>query len=123
AASNRKLTTEQKLLILDTWQRSGLPADDFGDLTVINRVTLYTWRKKFEELGPAGLMDQPRKKAGVSKIPEVTKRTILMLKKANPEWGCQRLSDVLYRGPGLAASANTVARVLREAGYVLEDQT
>src|SRR5437016_2212484 len=29
AASNRKLTAEQKLLILDTWQRSGLPANDF----------------------------------------------------------------------------------------------
>ncbi len=123
AASNRKLTTEQKLLILDTWQRSGLPANDFGSLIGINRITLYAWRKKFEELGPAGLMDQPRKGAGVSKVPELTKRTILMLKKANPQWGCQRLSDVLYRGPGLPASANTVARVLREAGYVLEDQT
>jgi hypothetical protein len=33
-----------------------------------------------------------------------------------------RPSDVLYRGPGLPALANTVARVLREAGYVLEEQ-
>ena len=45
-----------------------------------------------------------------------------MLKKANPAWGCQRISDMLYRGPGLPASANSVARVLREAGYVLEEQ-
>jgi len=30
-----------------------------------------------------------------SNLPEVTKRTILVLKKANPEWGCQRISDVL----------------------------
>jgi transposase InsO family protein len=121
AASNRKLTPEQKLLILDTWQRSGLPVSDFAELVGINRVTLYGWKKRFEELGPAGLDDQPRKKAP-GKIPDLTKRTILMLKKANPQWGCQRISDVLYRGPGLPASANSVAAILREGGYVLEEQ-
>jgi transposase InsO family protein len=121
AASNRKLTPEQKLLILDTWQRSGLPVTDFAALVGINRVTLYGWKKRFEELGPAGLDDQPRKKPA-GKVPDLTKRTILMLKKANPQWGCQRISDVLYRGPGLPASANTVAAILREAGYVLEEQ-
>jgi transposase InsO family protein len=122
AAANRKLTAEQKLLILDTWQRSGLPANDFAALVGVNRITLYTWKKKFEELGPAGLMDPPRKSSGNGKVPDLTQRTILMVKKANPQWGCQRISDVLYRGPGLPASANTVARVLREAGYVLEEQ-
>ncbi len=122
AASNRKLTAEQKLLILDTWQRSGLAANDFAALVGVNRITLYTWKKKFEELGPAGLMEQPRKGGGSGKVCDLTQRTILMVKKANPQWGCQRISDVLYRGPGLPASANTVARVLREAGYVLEEQ-
>jgi transposase InsO family protein len=122
AASNRKLSAEQKLLILDTWQRSGLAANDFAALVGVNRITLYTWKKKFEELGPAGLMDQPRKGGG-GKVSDLTQRTILMVKKANPQWGCQRISDVLYRGPGLPASANTVARVLREAGYVLEEQS
>jgi transposase InsO family protein len=121
AASNRKLTPEQKLLILDTWQRSGLPVTDFAALVGINRVTLYGWKKRFEEQGPAGLDDQPRKKPP-GKIPDLTKRTILMLKKANPQWGCQRISDVLYRGPGLPASANSVAAILRDAGYVLEEQ-
>lgn len=122
AASNRKLTPEQKLLILDTWQRSGLPANDFAALVGVNRITLYAWKKRFDELGPAGLTDQPRRQGSAGKIPELTKRTILMLKKANPEWGCQRISDVLYRGPGLPASANSVAAILREAGYVLEEQ-
>jgi transposase InsO family protein len=40
-----------------------------------------------------------------------------MLKQAHPEWGCQRISDMLARGPALAASATSVARVLHEAGY------
>ena len=55
------------------------------------------------------------------RLPELTKRTILMLKQAHPEWGCQRISDMLVRGPALPASASAVARVLREAGYEMEE--
>jgi transposase InsO family protein len=44
-----------------------------------------------------------------------------MLKESNPEWGCQRISDMLVRGPALPASPTTVARVLHEAGYELEE--
>jgi transposase InsO family protein len=51
----------------------------------------------------------------------VTKRAILLLKQSNPEWGCRRISDVLYRGKGYPASAKAVARVLKEAGYEFED--
>jgi transposase InsO family protein len=40
-----------------------------------------------------------------------------MMKASHPEWGCQRISDMLLRGPALAASASAVARVLHEAGY------
>ena len=122
AASTRQLTADQKLLILDTWQRSGLPASDFGAIVGLSKQTLYAWKKRFEKLGPAGLDDQARKKLPTgSKIPEITRRTILMLKQSHPDWGCGRISDVLYRGPGLPASANTVARVLKEAGYVTEE--
>ena len=46
-----------------------------------------------------------------------------MLKQANPEWGCQRISDMLLRGPALPASAAAVARVLHEAGYQMEEVT
>lgn len=60
---------------------------------------------RFEALGPAGLEDQGGKKMALgSNLPEVTKRTILMLKKANPEWRCQRISDVLYPGAGASRS-------------------
>jgi transposase InsO family protein len=84
--------------------------------------TLYTWKRRFQQFGPAGLDDQARKKLpSGSKLPEITKRTILMLKKANPDWGCQRISDVLYRGPGLPASAGAVDKVLKDAGYVTEE--
>ena len=66
-------------------------------------------------------MDQQRGGPKGSRVPELTKRTILMLKQANPEWGCQRISDMLLRGPALPASPAAVARVLHEAGYQVEE--
>ena len=113
---------QERLLLLDTWQRSGLPAGDFAPLVGLSKHTLYLWKKRFAEHGPAGLTDQPRGASKGSKLTEVTKRTIVMLKEAHPEWGCQRISDELVRGPALSASAAALARVLHEAGYQLEER-
>jgi transposase InsO family protein len=115
------LSPQQKLLLLDTWMRSGLPARDYGALVNISRHTLYAWKRKFEQLGPAGLMEQPRGGPKGSRLPELTKRTILMLKQAHPDWGCQRISDIMLRGPALPASAAAVSRVLHEAGYEVQE--
>jgi transposase InsO family protein len=121
AAPKLQISPEQRLLILDTWRRSGLPAADFSTIVGIPKHTLYTWKKRFEQEGPAGLMDRPRGGRKGSKLPELTQRAILMLKESNPDWGCQRISDMLVRGPALPASPTTVARVLKEAGYELEE--
>jgi transposase InsO family protein len=112
---------EQRLLILDTWLRSGLPAGDFAALVGVSKHTLYAWKKKFEEEGPGGLMDRPKGGPRGSRLSDLTKRTILMLKQSNPGWGCQRISDMLLRGPALPASPSAVAKVLHEAGYKMEE--
>src|SRR5208337_5535982 len=52
------MTPEQRLLILDTWLRSCLPAGDFAGLVGLSRHTLYGWKKKFDQLSPGGLLDQ-----------------------------------------------------------------
>ena len=117
----RTLEPAERVLVLDTWQRSGLAATDFAPLVQISAHTLRSWQKKFEELGPEGLVDAPHGRAKGSQIPEATKRAIIMLKEMNPDFGTQRISDMLTRGPALAASAGTVARILKEAGYVTED--
>jgi transposase len=105
------LTAEQRLLLLDTWQRSGLPAGDFAPLVGISKHTLYAWKKRFDQQGPAGLLDQPRGGPTGSRLPELTRRTILMLKQSNPDWGCQRISDMLLRGPALAKAEQVVAKL------------
>jgi transposase InsO family protein len=117
-----QFTPEQRLLVLDAWRRSGLPAGDFAPLVGISKHTLYSWQKKFEAEGPAGLADKPRGAPAGSRLPEPTRRAILMLKESHPDWGCQRISDLLLRGPALPASPSAVARVLREAGYVTQEE-
>lgn len=116
-AGDIAFTPEQRLLVLDAWRRSGLPAGDFAPLVGLSRHTLYAWKKRFDAEGPAGLADRPKGAPAGSKLPEVTRRTILMLKEAHPDWGCQRISDMLLRGPALPASPAAVARVLHEEGY------
>jgi transposase InsO family protein len=115
------MTPEQRLLILDTWRRSGLPAGDFAEMVGMSKHTLYAWKSRFEKEGPAGLMDKPKGQKG-GRLPDITRRSIIMLKEDHPDWGCQRISDVLMRGPGLAASPTTVSRILYDEGYELVDQ-
>jgi transposase InsO family protein len=115
------LSPEQRLLLLDTWRRSGLPAGDFAAMVGVSKHTLFAWKKRFDTLEPGGLMDQPRGSVRGSRLPDLTRRTILMLKESNPSWGCQKISDMLLRGPALPASASAVARVLHEAGYQMEE--
>ena len=70
------LSATKKILLLDLWNRSGLPARDFAGLTGLSHHTLYLWRAKFKLEGPAGLMEKPRGAPGGSRLPEVTKRAM-----------------------------------------------
>ena len=117
----RAFTPEERLLLLDTWRRSKLPVKDFAVLVSVSPQTLKGWESKFEDYGPGGLVDKARGGPRGSKVSEVTKRAILMMKESNPDWGCQRISDMLLRGPALPASAEVVGRVLKESGYEFEE--
>ena len=67
----------------------------------VSRHTLYSWKQKFEKHGPAGLEHQKR---GARRLSDLTKRAILMMKQAHRECGCQRISDMLTRGPAHCGS-------------------
>jgi len=116
------LSGEQRLLILDAWARSELTAGEFGRIAGVSSHTLYAWRRRFEEFGPVGLDEKRRGAPLGSRIPEATKRAILMMKGQHEEWGCERIHDMLMRSSGFMASAGGVARVLREAGYESEEE-
>jgi transposase len=107
--------------LLDAWMRSRLPASEFATLVGLSAATLYQWKKRFEARGPAGLEDGPRGRKGGSRLAEPIRRAIVMLKRAHPDWGQDRIHDVLLRSEGYGASPGAVALVLEEEGYVVEE--
>jgi transposase InsO family protein len=116
----QKLTGQQRLLMLDTWMRSKLPASEFAPMVGISAHTLYQWKRLFVEQGPAGLADRPRGGPKGSRLPEATRRAVLMMKQAHSEWGCERLHDMLLRTEGYEASASAISKLLHEEGYEAE---
>lgn len=116
--SRPRFTAEQRLLILDSWLRSKLPAGDFAPLVGLSLHTLRAWKARFAELGPAGLDDKPMGRPMGSRLSEATKRAILLMKEEHPDWGQDRISMVLLRAQGFQASASAIGRVLEEGGYV-----
>lgn len=121
AARRRTLAAPERVLLLDAWMRSRLAASEFAALVGLSAATLYQWKKRFEARGPAGLEDGPRGRRGGSRLPEPVRRAIVMLKRAHPDWGQDRIHDVLLRSQGYGASPGAVARVLEEEGYVVEE--
>ena len=113
-----RFSAEQRLLILDSWLRSKLPAGDFAPLVGLSLHTLRAWKQRFEEQGPAGLDDRPLGRPSGSRLPEATKRAILLMKEQHPDWGQDRIAAVLVRSHGFSASASAIGRVLEEAGFV-----
>ena len=121
APKRASFTPQQRLLVLDAWQRSQLSAREFSSLVGVSGHTLYAWKKLFERDGPAGLSDQPRKRqAGSSRLSAATQRAILMMKQSHPDWGVDRIHAMLLRGDGYAASPGAIQRVLLAGGYELE---
>jgi transposase InsO family protein len=116
--ASRTFTATDRLLILDIWERSEIGAPQFGELLGLTSHTLYQWRRRFEEDGPAGLEDHPRgSRQGKTRLPEPTRRAILMLKRRRPDWGVDRIRDVLMRSQGYPASSGAIQRLLLSQGY------
>lgn len=110
---------QERMLLLDTWKRSKLPAGDFASLVGMSPTTLYEWDKKFRKNGLAGLTDQPKGAPKGSKMPEAMRRAALMMKEQHPGWGSERIHDNLLRIDGFYASPGAIQKVLEEEGYVV----
>jgi transposase InsO family protein len=117
-SSKPRFSAEQRLLILDSWLRSKLPAGDFAPLVGISLHTLRAWKARFAEFGPAGLDDKPMGRPMGSRLSEATKRAILMMKEEHKDWGQDRIAAMLLRAQGFSASASAIGHFLMEAGYV-----
>jgi transposase InsO family protein len=120
-SDNARIPPAQRIVLLDVWDRSGMRAGEFAQMVGVTPHTLYDWRRRFVQHGPAGLMERRQGGRTGSRLPEATQRSILLMKHQHPEWGCERIHDMLMRCEGYGASPGAIARVLKEAGYVVEE--
>jgi transposase InsO family protein len=121
AAPRGHYTPRQRLLLLDSWLRSGLSARDYADLVGVSQHTLHKWKQVFEQAGPAGLENHNPQRSRGSRLSDATQRAILLMKRAHPEWGQDRIHAMLRRTEGFSASPGAIGRYLEQEGYVVED--
>lgn len=102
------LTAEQRVFIPDSWRRSELSAETFAPLVGVPTTTLYGWKKRSEAHGPAELSDRKRGQRPSSRLSEPVHCAVLMLERAHPDRGCDRLHDVHLLSEGYGASPSAL---------------
>jgi hypothetical protein len=100
---------EVKLLAIDAL-KAGIPPSEVCEL-----IGLGKWRKLYQEGGEGALVRQATN-PGTRKICSDLEKRIEQMRRDNPEAGVRRIRDELRHGPGIGVSAETVRRVLNDAG-------
>lgn len=114
--------------VMDQRMRFAVLCED-GDQTMtelcalfgVSRQTGYEWRRRYRELGPAGLADRPRGPHRHGRAtPDAVAEAILALRRERPSWGPRKLVAKLRAGaPEVCWPApSTAGEILKRAGLV-----
>ena len=112
-------TVDQRLQFLSSYQKEEMSVTDLCHEYGISRPTAYKWIKRYEEVGPEGLLDLTRKPHGCSHAtPAEIENEVLALRKRFPSWGARKLKARLERiNPNvLWPAASTMGQILSRAG-------
>src|SRR5262249_53178348 len=101
------LTPQQRLLLLDPRRRSRLAPR--APLASPPRPPRTAGTRSPRGAAPAGPDARRRGPPPASRRPEFPRRAILMMKESHPDWGVERISAMLLRGPALPACPESVA--------------
>jgi transposase InsO family protein len=112
-------TVDQRLQFLSSYQKEEMSVTDLCHEYGISRPTAYKWIKRYDEVGPEGLLDLTRTPHG---CPHATsaeiENEVLALRKRFPSWGARKLKARLERmNPNVSwPAASTVGQILSRAG-------
>jgi transposase InsO family protein len=106
----RRYTTQEKLALLQEFEKSDLPIATFCKWHGVGLETLKKWKERYKAQGEAGLEDRPGGKP--SFIPEAVREKIIELKQASPQAGSTRIQQELLRHNFVRVAANTILRIL-----------
>ena len=100
-------------LFLEEGYSAALLCEQFG----ISAHSIRRWVVAYRQRGVEGLEPKPRS-GGKNKVPSEICKQMVAAKKAHPEYGSRRISDVLKRFFLIGASPSTVHKTLSEKGLV-----
>ena len=112
--SGRRFPVEVRLLAAQA-REAGLTPKEVADLIGSSSGTVSKWHKLYQEGGPEALMTMSSS-PGTHKICRELERRIELYRQDNPSAGVRRIRDSLRREEGLSVSAETVRRVVNDAG-------
>jgi transposase len=110
---------DQRLQFLSSYQKEEMSVTDLCHEYGISRPTAYKWIKRYNEVGPEGLLDISRKPHGCAHATSLeVENEILALRKRFPSWGARKLKARLEKmNPNVVwPAASTVGQILRRAG-------
>jgi len=110
----RHAAVEVKVLAAEA-RLAGLTAREVSELVGFSTASVESWTRLYREGGPRALCKQARGKGGRRLYKEVEER-IEAHRREHPEHGVRRIRDELKRDEGLEVSAETVRRVVNDAG-------
>jgi len=105
---------EVKILAIEALE-AGLGPGEVSELLGAGSSTIVKWRKLYVEGGPEALMRQAAN-PGSRRICGELERRIEQMRRDNPDAGVRRIRDELRRDQGVGVSAETVRRVVNDAG-------
>ena len=91
-------TVDQRLQFLSSYQKEEMSVTDLCHEYGISRPTAYKWIKRYDEVGPEGLLDLTRTphSSPYATSAEI-ENEILALRKRFPSWGARKLKARLER--------------------------
>jgi transposase InsO family protein len=113
-SSGNRFPVEVKVLAARA-RESGLGRKEVADLIGSSLYTVDKWHQLYQGGGPEALLSQSSSPSTRRICSELEGR-IEAYRRENPEAGVRRIRDELRREEGLAVSAETVRRVVNEAG-------
>jgi len=96
-------------------REAGLGPKEVADLIGASSFSVSKWHKQYQEGGPEALMLQSSS-PGTQRICRELERRIELYRTDHPDAGVRKIRDNLRRGEGLSVSAETVRRVVNDAG-------
>lgn len=114
SSSGRRFPVEVKLLAARA-KEAGLGPKEVAELIGSSTHSVSKWHKLYQDGGPEALMTLSSA-PGTRRICSELERRIELYRREYPEAGVRRIRDSLRREEGLSVSAETVRRVVNEAG-------